>query len=61
MIELWAVKAFFLTPVIACLFFVAGVLFMLEMQVSQCNECNEYDELYKVYAENTSLVAFSLW
>jgi hypothetical protein len=33
-IELWAVEAFCLTPVIACLFFVAGVLSMLEMQVS---------------------------
>jgi hypothetical protein len=31
-IELWAVEAFCLTPVIACLFFVAGVLSMLEMQ-----------------------------
>jgi hypothetical protein len=33
-IELWAVKAFCLTPVIACVFFVASVLSMLEMQVS---------------------------
>jgi hypothetical protein len=33
-IELWAVEAFCLTPVIACLFFVAGVLSMLEKQVS---------------------------
>jgi hypothetical protein len=33
-IELWAVEAFCLTPVIACLFFVAAVLSMLEMQVS---------------------------
>jgi hypothetical protein len=33
-IELWAVEAFCLTPVIACLFFMAGVLSMLEMQVS---------------------------
>jgi hypothetical protein len=31
-IELRAVEAFCLTPVIACLFFVAGVLSMLEMQ-----------------------------
>jgi hypothetical protein len=31
-IELWAVEAFCLTPVIACLFFVAGVLSMLEIQ-----------------------------
>jgi hypothetical protein len=35
LIELWAVEAFCLTPVIACLFFVAGVLSMLEMQVSR--------------------------
>jgi hypothetical protein len=34
LIELWAVKAFCLKPVIACLFFVASVLSMLEMQVS---------------------------
>jgi hypothetical protein len=34
-IELWAVVAFCLTPVIACLFFVVGVLSMLEMQVSK--------------------------
>jgi hypothetical protein len=27
-IELWAVKAFCLTPVIACLFFVAGVVYI---------------------------------
>jgi hypothetical protein len=33
-IELWAVEAFSLMPVIACLFFVAGALSMLEMQVS---------------------------
>jgi hypothetical protein len=33
-IELWAVEAFCLTPLIACLFFVAGVLSVLEMQVS---------------------------
>jgi hypothetical protein len=33
-IELWAVEAFCLTPVIACLFFVAGVLSALVMQVS---------------------------
>jgi hypothetical protein len=33
-IELWAVEAFCLKPVIACLFFVAGVLSLLEMQVS---------------------------
>jgi hypothetical protein len=31
-IELWAVEAFCLSPVIACLFFVVGVLSMLEMQ-----------------------------
>jgi hypothetical protein len=34
-IELWTVEAFCLTPVIACLFFVAGVLSMLEMQVNK--------------------------
>jgi hypothetical protein len=33
-IELWAVEAFCLSPVIACLFFVASVLSMLEMQVN---------------------------
>jgi uncharacterized membrane protein len=33
-IELWAVEAFCLTPVIACLFFVAVVLSVLKMQVS---------------------------
>jgi hypothetical protein len=33
-IELWAVKAFCVAPVIACLFFVAGVLSMLGIQVS---------------------------
>jgi hypothetical protein len=31
-VELWAVEAVCLTPVIARLFFVAGVLSMLEMQ-----------------------------
>jgi hypothetical protein len=31
-IELWAAEAFCLMPVIACLFFVAGVLSMLEIQ-----------------------------
>jgi hypothetical protein len=32
-IELWAVEAFCLTPVIACLFFVVGVLSVLEMKI----------------------------
>jgi hypothetical protein len=37
-IELWAVEAFCLAPVIACLFFVFGVLSKLEMQLSlMCN------------------------
>jgi hypothetical protein len=40
-IELWAVEAFCLTPVTACLFFVAGVLSMLEMQV--------FTEMWLVY------------
>jgi hypothetical protein len=31
LIELWAVEAFCLSPVIACLFFVASVLSVLEM------------------------------
>jgi hypothetical protein len=34
MIELWAVEAFCLSPVIACLFFVSSVLSMLGMQVA---------------------------
>jgi hypothetical protein len=32
-IQLWVVEAFCLTPVIACLFFVASVLSMLEKQM----------------------------
>jgi hypothetical protein len=35
------VEAFCLTPVIACLFFVAGVLSMLEMQVSDVFCCRK--------------------
>jgi hypothetical protein len=34
--ELWAVEAFCLTPVIACLFFVASVLSMLEILSYAC-------------------------
>jgi hypothetical protein len=37
-IELWAVEAFSLTPVIACLFFVASVLSVVEMQVHVVSE-----------------------
>jgi hypothetical protein len=45
------VEAFCLTPVIACLFFVASVLSMLEMQVlslvviKQHKMCNKHDFL----------------
>jgi hypothetical protein len=33
LIELWAVEAFCLTPVIACLFFVAGVVYVGDASV----------------------------
>jgi Tfp pilus assembly protein PilV len=35
------IGGFCLTPVIACLFFVTGVLSMLEMQVETCNLNNK--------------------
>jgi hypothetical protein len=37
-IELWAVEAFCLMTVIACLFFVASVLSMLEMQAAKATK-----------------------
>jgi hypothetical protein len=36
-IELWAVEAFCLAPVIFCLFFVAGVVYVEDASVFRCD------------------------
>jgi hypothetical protein len=52
-IELWAVEAFCRTPVIACLFFVASVLSMLEMQHPKVKKMKDiYIYIYIKFAED---------